>query len=877
MRPLASVRTRVVFWVITLLLPWAAWQLTSAARPWFHNSGIGIFFTIAAVISAAAGGMSMAVVAAVLNVAALNWFSSLNRPGGPIIGDVLWSLLLIILVLMVGYTREKWSAAEMLAGHLSTDLARLRDELDSQRTDLKRFHDLSVSLSSILDLQRLLQDVLAAIAALQKTDLAMLLLLPESGRNLEVRASAGFSEEQIKLFGELPSSFFSPLRRLMIDDIESPGTYFPFVDAAVQIGFRALFSTPIVTARGEPLGVVVTFFRQPYSPPERQCRLVELYVRQAANALENARLYRDSLDRLAAERRRTAVLRSLADASVQINSVSSLDSMLQTITEQARRIIGAEQAFTTLLPRDDRRHSITCTAATDGQAALQFPPERSEIFMLACSLNKPVRITASTGEKQPWGSMLKADYAASAGWLAAPLLTRDGRNLGLIQLSRKIEGEFVEDDEAILVQLAHMASVAIDNVHLYREAQEQVSRTRRAQEALERSKETMALAQRSVGIGIWEWDLQSGDLTWSEEICRLHRIEPERFDGKYESWMQSVHPEDRRQVHRAISEAMARGGEYTVEYRVAAPDNNVRWLEARGQIITLGSTPVRMLGVAMDVTSRKLAEEALRRSEEVAATGRLAASIAHEINNPLATVTNVLYILHTNPDLPEKAREYVKTAESELARVAHITRQTLAFYREVPAPVQTSIPDLLDEVVSVFGRKLNERKIAIQRRFADVSTVRAFPGELRQVFSNLVLNALESMKAPGSIALRVHESMDRNGRAGIRITVADTGAGITPDNLPRIFEPFFTTKQAKGTGLGLWVSQGIVQKHRGTIRVRSRSGEEAHGTCFMVFLPFEVAEANKISDGSDGEEQKMSSQDAATRTTAASATDLSVA
>ncbi|HET6840651.1 MAG TPA: ATP-binding protein [Candidatus Angelobacter sp.] len=875
MRSLASVRTRVVFWVITLLLPWAAWQLTEVATPWFHNSGIGIFFTIAAVISAAAGGMSMAVVGAVLNVAALNWFSSLNHPGGPNMGDVLWSLLLITLVLMVGYTREKWSAAEVLAGHLSTDLARLRDELDSQRTDLKRFHELSVSLSSILDLHRLLQDVLTAIAALQKTDLAMLLLLPDLGRNLEVRACAGFSEEQIKLFGELTTSFFSPLRRMMIEDIESPGTYFPFMDAAVQVGFRALFSTPIVTGKGEPLGVVVTFFRQPYSPPDRQCRLVELYVRQAANALENARLYRDSLDRLAVERRRTAVLRSLAEASVQINSVSSLDSMLQTITEQARRIIGTQHAFTTLLPKDDRRNSITCTAAAEGQTALQFPPERSEMFMLVCSLNKPVRITASSGENHPWGSMLKGDYTASAGWLAAPLLTRDGRNLGLIQLSRKIEGEFCEDDEAILVQMAHMASVAIDNVYLYREAQEQVSRTRRAQEALERSKETMALAQRSVGIGIWEWDLQSGELTWSEEICRLHRIEPERFDGKYESWMQSVHPEDRRQAHRAISEAMARGGEYTVEYRVAAPDNNVRWLEARGQIITMGSTPVRMLGVAMDVTSRKLSEEALRRSEEIAATGRLAASIAHEINNPLATVTNVLYILHTSPDLPEKAREYVKTAENELARVAHITRQTLAFYREVPAPVQTSIPDLLDEVVSVFGRKLEDRKITVHRKYADVSSVRAFPGELRQVFSNLVLNALESIHAPGSISLRVREITNRSGRAGIRVTVADTGAGITPDNLPRIFEPFFTTKEAKGTGLGLWVSQGIVQKHRGSIRVRSRAGEDIHGTCFVVFLPFEVAEANTASDAVQA--QEIPAKDTAARTTAASATDLSVA
>ncbi len=875
MHPSPSTRLRIASWALTVLLSVAAWALTAATWPIFHQR-VGVFFTAAAFISAAVGGMAPAVLAAILNTAALNYFAFLNRPAIPGLTDGLWSVLLVTVTLIVGYAREKWSVAEMQAGLLSTDLAHLRDELDSQRADLKRFHEVSVRLSSSLELQRLLNDVLTSIAALQKTDLAMLLLLPNAAsKSLRVETYAGFTSEQIRLFGDIPASFFPTQSSMTIDDIERPATYFPFVDAALEVGFRALFSMPINNSKGEPLGVVATFFRTPHSPSERQSKLVELYVRQAANALDNARLYRDSLETLAAEQRRTAVLRSLAEASLQINSALSLDSLLQVITDQARTIIGAHQAFTTLLPKGAWNQSITCTSLSEGQTGMPLLPEASEMFMLACSLNKPVRLAEGLGGNQLWRSKAKG------GGLAAPLLTRDGRNLGLIQLSRKISGEFSEDDESILVQLTHMASVAIDNVRLYREAQEQIAETGRAQEALQRSKENMQLAQRSVGIGIWEWDLQSGGLVWSDEICRLHGIAPESFDGKYESWMESVHPEDRQQVHRSITQAMAQSGDYEVQYRVLFPDKDVHWLEARGQTILIGNTPLRMLGVAMDITSGKQAEEALRRSEKLAATGRLAASIAHEINNPLAAVTNVLYILRTRKDMPKTALDFVRTAEQELARVAHITKQTLAFYREVSTPVLTSVPSLLDEVLSVYGRNIEEKHVTILRRYGNVEELRAFPGELRQVFSNLVLNALEAVPSAGTVAVRIRRDRASKLQPGIRITVADDGPGIALENLSRIFEPFFTTKDSKGTGLGLWVSQGIIQKHGGTLRVRSMVQGANHGTCFTVFLPFAVFEQNVLRQNQEDDLFQSSGQ-ATTNpmgksTAAGSANDRSVA
>ena len=837
-----TARLRVVSWVITFLLPVAAWSLAWSSLPFFHP-GVGVFFIAAACISAVIGGMPAALAGALLNTAALNAFAYLYQPESSASSNELWSALLIAVALVVGLARQKWSAAEMVAGRLSSDLARLRDELESQRSDLKRFHDLSVRLSSNLELQRLLNDVLTSVAALQKTDLAMLLLLPaRASKTLQVAAFAGFTGEQIKLFGELPSSFFSLDRRVLIEDIEQAGTYFPFVDAATQVGFRSLFSAPIINVRGDSLGVVVTFFRKPHAPSDRQSRLVELYGRQAANALDNARLYHDSLQTLAAEQRRTAVLRSLAEAAVKINSALALDSLLQVITDQARNIIGARQALTTLLPKSEWNRSITCVSVAEGQTALEFARESSEMFMLACNLNKPVRLPAGS-RANSWGPVRRATDAARYGWLAAPLLTRDGRNLGLIQLAQKLNGEFSPDDEAILVQLTHMASVAIDNVRLYREAQEQIAETRRAQEMLERGKESMQLAQQYVGIGIWEWDLQTGELAWSDEIRRLHGIEVEKFDGRYESWMESIVAEDRQQVHQAITEALASQGEYEVQYRVVLADKSLHWLEARGRTILIGDVPVRMLGVAMDVTSRKAAEQTLRQSEKVAATGRLAASIAHEINNPLASVMNALYILRTNPKMPENALLYVKTAEEELARVVHITKQTLGFYREISSPVMSSVPHLFEEVLAAYDARIEQGQITVHRNFREVGPLAAFPSELRQVFSNLVLNAIESISAPGNIFIRVRQAHDRQGRKGIRVAVADDGCGIPAGNMARIFEPFFSTKDSKGTGLGLWVSQGIVQKHQGNLRLRSRTGEANHGTCCTVFLPFVVAAA----------------------------------
>ena len=245
-----------------------------------------------------------------------------------------------------------------------------------------------------------------------------------------------------------------------------------------------------------------------------------------------------------------------------------------------------------------------------------------------------------------------------------------------------------------------------------------------------------------------------------------------------------------------------------------------------------------------DITERKKAEHALRQSEKLAAAGRLAASIAHEINNPLESVTNLLYLMARSSSISGSDREYLLTAQEELARVSHITSQTLRFYRQSTNAAKVSIEEVLNSVIDLYERRLRESDISVERRFESTRPLFAYGGELRQVFANLVGNALEASRPGSRILLHSRESVDwKTGDPGIRVVVADTGEGMTADIRKRIFEPFFTTKVSTGTGLGLWVSSELIEKHRGKVRVRSRQGA-GHGTVFSIFFPFQQGNGN---------------------------------
>jgi signal transduction histidine kinase len=244
-----------------------------------------------------------------------------------------------------------------------------------------------------------------------------------------------------------------------------------------------------------------------------------------------------------------------------------------------------------------------------------------------------------------------------------------------------------------------------------------------------------------------------------------------------------------------------------------------------------------VLGV--DITDRKNAVDALLNTEKLAAVGRLAASIAHEINNPLSSVTNLIYLARHSNELNE-VHEFLDTAERELRRVSVISNQTLRFHRQSTKQQAVRSEELFESVLSIYQGRLVNSSIAVQRRFRAQLPITCFDGEIRQVLNNLVGNAIDAMHSSGgTLSVRTRETRNwQTGARGITLTVADTGTGMSPEVLEKIFEPFFTTKGIGGTGLGLWICTEIVNRHHGLLRVKSSAAKAAHGTVFTLFLPF---------------------------------------
>jgi len=247
---------------------------------------------------------------------------------------------------------------------------------------------------------------------------------------------------------------------------------------------------------------------------------------------------------------------------------------------------------------------------------------------------------------------------------------------------------------------------------------------------------------------------------------------------------------------------------------------------------------VIVLGV--DVTDARRSEQILLQSEKLNAVGRLASSIAHEINNPLEAVTNLIYLARNaavNPD----AINFLTTAEIELRRVSAIANQTLQFHRQSTKPVPVTAASLIDSTLPLYQGRLTNAHVKVERRDRARRPVTCLDGEIRQVLSNLVGNAIDAMsEGDRRLLIRSRESTDwRTGRSGVTLTIADTGSGMSADTIPRIFEPFFTTKGTKGTGLGLWISREIVERHQGSLRVKSRQSPHSSGTVFTLFLPCE--------------------------------------
>ncbi len=366
----------------------------------------------------------------------------------------------------------------------------------------------------------------------------------------------------------------------------------------------------------------------------------------------------------------------------------------------------------------------------------------------------------------------------------------------------------------------------------------------------------------SAGEGIWGVDLH-GDCTFVNRAAqRMLGFTAEELVGR------NMHD----MVHHHFPDGRAYPREECIVYKVFwhnqpfsnlidhifRKDGTIFWAEMSAQPI-LDKEQVRGAVVTFrDITQARQAEEALRRSEKLAAVGQLASSIAHEINNPLEAVINLLYLVRTAESM-EDVKTYAMLAESELARMSDITLQTLRFHRQQTDPTPVDLNETIPAVLRLYTARFDARKVHVQLRLLLTAKPLLLEGDLRQVLNNLIRNAYDAMPSGGRLHVRLRDAPSaKTGVPGVRITIADTGTGFLPRMREHLFKPFHTSKDVTGTGLGLWISKGIIDKHQGLLQLRSRLQSEAlsaaeaaehasHGTVFTLWLPLEPSSTQAMT------------------------------
>jgi len=342
-------------------------------------------------------------------------------------------------------------------------------------------------------------------------------------------------------------------------------------------------------------------------------------------------------------------------------------------------------------------------------------------------------------------------------------------------------------------------------------------------------------------------DLNGTITSWNAAAERIFGYSPKEIIGKS---ILTLIPADLQDEEKTII-ARLRKGERIEHFETTRVAKSGKLLSLSLTISPVRDANGKVVGaskIARDISERKEFERRLVETEKIVATGRMAATIAHEINNPLEAVVNLIYLARLSPTVNDQVREYLRLAEQEIERVSLIARQTLGYFRETATPVDFPVSVLLDEVLTVYGAKLAYSGIDVHRDYQPAEPLMMRKGELTQLFANLVANAIDAMPHGGDLSVTVEPEGDSPAN-GVRVQMADTGTGISAELLEKIFEPFFTTKEQRGTGIGLWLSRQFVEQHRGSIAVTSNTGAEDHGTTFRIFLPYE----NGMTQGAAGE------------------------
>lgn len=675
---------------------------------------------------------------------------------------------------------------------------------------LLKLRDVASRLAEILDVARQVID--ADAYAVWRTY--------DGGESWRILMDQGLSEHYRKeLLEQQPSLFLEPL---VFPDVYAHPMLAAYGAAYRREGICSILAVPMVM-EGQGSGFITFYYRCPHAFTETDVKYATTLANLSSSALYTSELH----EKNQREKQRLAFL---ADASSVLASSLDYEATLERVAQLAVQQIAD---WCTVHILEDGVVTRLTVAHTD-PAMLSLAEQLARLYPERIQQDRGVGKVLRTGQSELYRHVpdhllveaaqdeehlrLIRQLGITSGIIVA--LQARGQILGAIRLiAAQPERNFDEYDLQLAEDLARRAAVAIENARLYRE--------------LGTNEHRLRLSHAAAKMGSWNWDLVRKKMRWSEEFKRLHRISLDAVPGE-EGGTSLIHPDDREQVLSELQQILASDAvELSMEHRAVAGDGSLLWVHSRGRIERAADgSAVSIAGISMDVTERRQTEEALRRTEKLAAAGRLAATVAHEINNPLEALTNLVYLAEQAEGLPAEARDHLGMAREELRRVEHISKQTLGFYRESVGPKAADLRPIILEVLDLYRRRIATKGVRLIQRLDAPATATVVSGEIRQVIANLVSNAIDATKSGGAIEVEARSLPD-----GVEIEVSDSGTGIPEPDRERLFEPFFTTKADVGTGLGLWVSKSIIEKHRGAIRFESSQAQGESGTRFLITLP----------------------------------------
>jgi PAS domain S-box-containing protein len=540
-------------------------------------------------------------------------------------------------------------------------------------------------------------------------------------------------------------------------------------------------------------------------------------------------------------------LELIVQTGLLLTRSSNLESIVQAATDAGRELCGAQFGaffYNVVNAQGESNLRYTLSDIDRERFATSPLPSNFATFTPAFDATSIVRSPeiatdprygySSPHHGMPFGHLPVRSY------LAIPVKSQSGEVLGGLFFGHEDVDVFQDDCEDLLKTIAAQAAIAIENAQLRNNLTNKVKnlqQNQRDEREIAKHLGELAAIVESSDDAIITKDLNGIITSWNDAAARIFGYSADEIVGQ--SILKLIPPYLHQDEKTII--ANIRAGRRIEHFETVRVTKTGQLLEVSLTVSPVKDHTGEIVGaskVLRDVSGKKRIEASLLQAEKIAATGRMAATIAHEINNPLEAVVNLLFLLRpmiTNPD----GIAYLDAAESELVRVAHIAKQTLGYYREHAAASAASISDLALNAITIYQPRCSAADICIENRIHPTTKITLRKGEMMQVISNLIANAIYAMPNGGTLRLTADDTTTPE--PGVVLTIEDTGTGISPEHMPHIFEAFFTTRSTIGTGIGLFVAKQFIEGHGGKIRVTSSTDPITHGTAASIFLPYQTA------------------------------------